>query len=222
MPPAGLEPAHPVPETWIRCSTRTELKLLVREILRRSSLMQTGCAWPGSLPMEGGLLTQVAEYQGMIAVEGILGGQPRPADYTALPRVTFTDPEVGSVGLTESAARDAGHDALVTVTDLRSTFRAWLHATGNSGLIKLVADANRDRLLGATVVGPRASEVLAFLTLAVREGNPLANLVYMIYGFPTFHGGVGEALGAYGRGIVKVLDPPTQPMFDDPPDRGHP
>lgn len=169
-----------------------------------------------------GLLTQVAEYQGMIAVEGILGGQPRPADYTALPRVTFTDPEVGSVGLTESAARDAGHDVLVTVKDLRSTFRGWLHATGNSGVIKLVADANRDRLLGATVVGPRASEVLAFLTLAVREGTPLANLVYMIYGFPTFHGGVGEALGAYGRGIVRVLDPPTQPMFDDPPDGGHP
>jgi len=106
----------------------------------------------------------------------------------------------------------------VTVKDLRSTFRGWLHATGNSGLIKLVADASRDRLLGATVVGPQAIEVLSFLTLAVHERTPLANLVNMIYGFPSFHGGVGEALGAYGRGIVRVLDPETAPMFDDPPD----
>jgi pyruvate/2-oxoglutarate dehydrogenase complex dihydrolipoamide dehydrogenase (E3) component len=165
-----------------------------------------------------GLLTQVAEYQGMIAVEDILGGEPRPADYSALPRVTFTDPEVGGVGLTESQAREAGHDVRVTVKDLRSTFRGWLHATGNSGLIKLVADASRDRLLGATVVGPQAIEVLSFLTLAVHERTPLANLVNMIYGFPSFHGGVGEALGAYGRGIVRVLDPETAPMFDDPPD----
>lgn len=166
-----------------------------------------------------GLLTQVAEYQGMIAVEDILGGEPRPADYSALPRATFTDPEVGGVGLTESQAREAGHDVTVTVKDLRSTFRGWLHATGNSGMIKLVANTSRERLLGATVVGPRATEVLAFLTLAVHERTPLANLVNMIYGFPTFHGGVGEALGAYGRGIVRVLDPETPPMFDDPPDR---
>lgn len=167
-----------------------------------------------------GLLTQVAEYQGMIAVEDILGGQPRPADYSAMPRATFTDPEVGGVGLTENEARSAGQDVTVIVKDLRSTFRGWLHATGNSGMIKLVADRNRDRLLGATVVGPRATDVLGCLALAVHEQTPLPNLVNMIYGFPTFYGGVGEALGAYGRGVVRVLDPGTPPLFDDPPDRG--
>lgn len=167
-----------------------------------------------------GLLTQVAEYQGMIAVEDILGGTPRPADYSALPRATFTDPEVGGVGLTEDAARAAGHDVTVTTKDIRSTFRGWLHATGNSGMIKLVADQSQDRLLGATAVGPRASDILGFLALAVQEQTPLGNLVNMIYGFPTFYGGIGEALGAYGRGIVRVLDPDTPPMFDDPPDRG--
>lgn len=161
------------------------------------------------------LLTQLAEYQGMIAVEDILGGDPRPADYRVIPRATFTDPEVGSVGLTEADARSAGHDVTVTVKDMQATFRGWASASEVSGVIKLVADESEDRLLGGTVVGPRATEVLGFLALAVQERTSLANLVDMIYAFPTFYGGIGEALGAYGRGIVRVLDPDTAPMFDD-------
>ena len=167
-----------------------------------------------------GLLTHVAEYQGMIAIEDILGADPRPADYSAMPRATFTDPEVGAVGMTEEAARSEGHDVTVTVKDLRSTFRGWLHATGNTGTIKLVADESEDRLLGATAVGPRATDLLGFLGLAVQERIPLANLVNTIYAFPSFYGGIGEAIGAYGRGVARVLDPATEPMFDDPPDRG--
>ena len=165
------------------------------------------------------LLTQIAEYQGMIAVEDILGAEPTPADYSALPRATFTDPEVGGVGLTEDEARAAGHAVMVTVKDVRATFRGWLHATGNSGLIKLVADRSEDRLLGGTDVGPSATDVRGFLALAVQERIPLQHLVNSIYAFPTFYGGIGEALGAYGRGIVRVLDPDTLPMFDDPEDR---
>lgn len=169
-----------------------------------------------------GLLTQVAEYQGMIAVEDILGGDPRPADYSALPRAVFTDPEVGGVGMTETEARSQGHDVVVSLKDVRATFRGWLHGAGNSGLIKLVVDREEDRLLGGTVVGPRATEVLGFIALAVQERIPVANLVNMIYAFPTFYGGVGESLGAYGRGIVRVLDPTTEPLVDDPPSQlGH-
>ena len=163
-----------------------------------------------------GLLTQVAEYQGMIAVEDILGGNPRPADYGTIPRATFTDPEVGSVGLTEAQARSEGHKVTVTVKDARSTFRGWVNASPLSGVIKLVADETEDRLVGATVVGPRATEVLGFLALAVQERTPLQNLVNMIYAFPTFHGGIGEALGSYGRGLVGVLDPSSTPMYGDP------
>ena len=165
-----------------------------------------------------GLLTQVAEYQGMIAVEDILGAHPRPADYSAMPRAIFTDPEVGGVGMTEAEARGLGHDVNVSLKDVKSTFRGWLHKTGNSGLIKLVIDAEEERLLGATVVGPRATDVLGFLALAVQERIPVPNLVNMIYAFPTFYGGVGETLGAYGRGVVRVLDPETDPVVDDPPD----
>jgi pyruvate/2-oxoglutarate dehydrogenase complex dihydrolipoamide dehydrogenase (E3) component len=180
-------------------------------------LMRAGeCLWAiGDMTGEA-LLTQVAEYQGMIAVEDILGGDPRPADYAAIPRATFSNPEVGSVGLTEAEARAAGHDVTVTVKDVRATFRGWVNASPISGMIKLIADESEDRLLGGTVVGPRATEVLGFLALAVQERTPLRNLVNAIYAFPTFYGGIGEAIGAYGRGITRVLDPNSEPMFDDP------
>ncbi len=163
-----------------------------------------------------GMLTEVALYQGMLAVEDVLGCPPAPAQYDALPRTVFTDPEVGAVGLTEEAARSGGRDIAVVHKDLGATFRGWLHRTGNEGSIVLIADRAEDRLVGATVVGPRASDVLGFLALAVRSRIPLADLVHQIYAFPTFYGGLGEAIGAYGRGIVRVLDPGTPPMFDDP------
>jgi pyruvate/2-oxoglutarate dehydrogenase complex dihydrolipoamide dehydrogenase (E3) component len=167
-----------------------------------------------------GLLTQVAEYQGRIAVEDILGGDPRPADYRAIPRATFTDPEVGSVGMTEAMARSEGYDVTVTVKNMQATFRGWVNASPHTGVVKLVADESAERIIGGTVVGPGATEVLGFLALAVQERIPLENLVDMIYAFPTFYGGIGEALGAYGRGITRVLDPGSEPMFDDPAESG--
>ena len=167
-----------------------------------------------------GLLTEIAEYQGMIAVEDILGGNPQPASYDVVPTAVFTDPEVGSVGLTEAEAKAKNGDATVLVKNLANTFRGWTQSTDVVGIMKLVADRKDDRLLGATVVGPRATEVIGFLALAVQERVPLANLVHSIYAFPTFYGVVGEVLGAYGRGITRVLDPGSQPMFGDPQDSG--
>jgi len=164
-----------------------------------------------------GMLTSVAEYQARIAVEDILGAEPRPADYTANPTVTFTDPEVGSVGLTEAAAREAGFELEVQVKDIQATFRGWLHRTGNTGVIKLVVDASSRTLVGATIVGPSASEAIAFLSLAVSKQMTVDDLVNEIYAFPTFVGGIGESVGAYGRGIARVLDPATPPLMDDPP-----
>jgi pyruvate/2-oxoglutarate dehydrogenase complex dihydrolipoamide dehydrogenase (E3) component len=162
-----------------------------------------------------GMVTHVALYQGTVAVGDILGHDPRPARYAALPRGTFTDPEVGSVGMTEAEARGAGIDIAVTVKMLSATFRGWLHGPGTTGVIKLVVDRGAGVLVGATSVGPHGAEVLGMLSLAMRARVPVEDLVDMIYAFPTFYGGVGEALGAYGRGITRVLDPETDPMFQD-------
>ncbi len=74
------------------------------------------------------------------------------------------------------------------------TARGWLHAVGNEGFIKLVVDANRNVIVGATSVGPHGGEVLGLLTLAVHAEIPIATLRSMIYAYPTFHKGVEDAL----------------------------
>lgn len=142
-----------------------------------------------------GAFTHVSMYQAGIVVRDVLG-QPGPAaDYRALPRVTFTDPEVGSVGLTESRARQELASVVVGTTPLAETTRGWIHKVGNEGLIKLVADPEREVLVGATVMGPEGGEVLGALSVAVHAAVPLERLRSMIYAYPTFHRGIEDALG---------------------------
>ena len=152
------------------------------------------------------MFTHVALYQSAIVAADILGEDHPPARYDAVPRVTFTDPEVGAVGMTEAGALAAGLDVAVVVKQLPATFRGWLHASGG-GMIKLVADRQTGVLVGATAAGPHGGELLGLLSLAVHARLPLAELRSMIYAFPTFYGGIGEALGAYGRGLATVIDP---------------
>jgi len=142
-----------------------------------------------------GAFTHVAMYQSKIVVADILGKPHTPADYAALPRVTFTDPEVGSVGMSEAAARDAGIDVMTGRAQVPSTARGWLHKTGNEGFIQLVADRKRGVLVGATSMGPNGGEVLGLLTLAVHARTPIEELRSMIYAYPTFHRGIEDALG---------------------------
>lgn len=141
-----------------------------------------------------GAFTHVATYQSRIAVRDILGENGPSAEYDALPRVTFTDPEVGSVGLTEAQARDAGISVLIGATDVPSTARGWIHKAGNAGVIKLVADADRGVLVGATSAGPVGGEVLGALAVAVHGKVPVDRLSQMIYAYPTFHRGIEDAL----------------------------
>jgi pyruvate/2-oxoglutarate dehydrogenase complex dihydrolipoamide dehydrogenase (E3) component len=153
------------------------------------------------------MFTHMAMRQAAVAIADILGRHEEPVRYNAVPRVTFTDPEVGAVGLTESEARAAGLDVVAAVKQVPASFRGWLHASGNAGVLKLVADRDRGVVVGATAAGPSGGEVLGMLSLAVHAGVPLDELRSMIYAFPTFHGGIGEVLGAYGRGVSTVLDP---------------
>lgn len=141
-----------------------------------------------------GNFTHVAVYQAEIAVRDILGEPGPPADYRAVPRVTFTDPEIGSVGLTVTQARQRGVDVRTGVAWVPETARGWIHKSGNDGLIKLVADAERGVLVGATSVGPHGGEVLGALTVAVHAQVPVDDLRHMIYAYPTFHRGIEDAL----------------------------
>lgn len=143
-----------------------------------------------------GAFTHTAIYQAHIATQSILGTPVPDADYRALPRVTFTDPEVGSVGLTPDAARAAGLRVRVGSVPVPSTSRGWIHLTGNEGFIEVVEDAGTGALVGATSMGPEGGEVLGLLTVAVHARVPVRDLRSMVLAYPTFHRGVADALRA--------------------------
>jgi pyruvate/2-oxoglutarate dehydrogenase complex dihydrolipoamide dehydrogenase (E3) component len=141
-----------------------------------------------------GAFTHVGMYQAAIAIPDILGQVGPAADYRALPRVTFTDPEIGSVGMTEAGARSLGISIRVGSTQTQSSARGWIHKVGNVGLIKLIEDADRGILVGALSMGPVGGEVLGLLTLAIHARVSTTELRSMIYAYPTFHRAVEAAL----------------------------
>lgn len=135
-------------------------------------------------------------YQAAIAVRDILGQDGPPADYLAVPRVTFTDPEIGSVGLTEAQAREQGVSVRTATTQVPWSARSWIHKADNDGFTKLIEDTERGMLVGATSAGPVGGEVLGVLAVAVHRQVPVADLRNMIYAYPTFHRGIEDALHA--------------------------
>ena len=148
-----------------------------------------------------GAFTHMSMYHAGIIIDEILGRPHHQAEYHAVPRVTFTDPEIGSVGITESQARQQFAEVRVGVSQIPSSSRGWIHKAGNKGFIKLVADGERGVLVGATSAGPAGGEVLSMLTLAVHAAVPVQRLREMIYAYPTFHRAVQEALGQLPRPI---------------------
>jgi len=141
-----------------------------------------------------GLFTHAGIHQGGIARADILDPDGPAPVAAAVPRVTFTDPEVGSVGFSEAAAVESGVDVATAIVHVPGTARGWLHSSGNEGLIKLVADKERGVLVGATSMGPHGGEVLGLLSLAVHEATPISRLQSMIYAYPTFHKGIEDAV----------------------------
>jgi pyruvate/2-oxoglutarate dehydrogenase complex dihydrolipoamide dehydrogenase (E3) component len=146
-----------------------------------------------------GEFTHVAYYQAQIAAADILGLEHERADYTAVPRVTYTDPEVASVGLTEAAARARGLDVRVGVLATNSSDRGWLHGPGaDLGVTKVVADAAAGVLVGGSAMGPASGEVASFLALSIRARIPVDLLMEVIYPYPTFTRGIRGALRRLG------------------------
>jgi pyruvate/2-oxoglutarate dehydrogenase complex dihydrolipoamide dehydrogenase (E3) component len=139
-----------------------------------------------------GGFTHLAYYHGQIVARRLRGEDAR-ADHTAVPRVTFTDPEVASVGLSEAAARERGLNVVTASTDPAETARGYIHDF-HGGTLKLIADRDRGVLIGATMVTPRAGEILGELVLALRAGTPLRTLADVIHPFPAFNRVLGAVL----------------------------
>jgi pyruvate/2-oxoglutarate dehydrogenase complex dihydrolipoamide dehydrogenase (E3) component len=141
-----------------------------------------------------GAFTHMSMYHAGIVVADILGEEHHGAEYHAVPRVTFTDPEIGAVGLTEAQAREQRLAVRTGLAEVPASTRGWIHKAGNDGFIKLVADPGRGVLVGATSAGPWGGEVLGALAVAVHAAVPTRRLREMIYAYPTFHRAIEDAL----------------------------
>jgi len=139
-----------------------------------------------------GGFTHLAHYHGLVVARRLRGEDAR-ADHTAVPRVTYTDPEVASVGLSEQAARERGIEVVTAFTDPAEAARGYIHDF-KGGAVKLVGDRKKGVLVGATLVSPRAGEMLGELVLALKAGIPLSILSDLIHPYPAFNRVLGAVL----------------------------
>jgi dihydrolipoamide dehydrogenase len=140
------------------------------------------------------LFTHMAKYQARVAMAD-MRGRPVRADYRAIPRVIFTDPETAAVGLTAARARDAGHDVATAVVDLPSAIaRPYTYEQDPRGKLGVVADRERRVLLGAWAVAPLASEWIHQAVLAIKAAVPVDTLLQTVAQFPSYTEGYLSAL----------------------------
>ena len=127
--------------------------------------------------------THGADYQGRIVADNLLGGSAT-ADYTAIPRVIYTDPPLAGVGLTERQARAKGLDVVVATTDLQELARSSTDGSAGGRLV-LVADRERGVLVGAGATGACADDWISEASVAIRAQVPVRVLADVVHPFPT-------------------------------------
>ena len=148
------------------------------------------------------LFTHVGGYEAEIVADDILG-RPRPRDYRVVPKITFCDPEVASVGLTERQAREQGHDVRTAVSAASDNERA--HIEGSTqGLVKLVADADSGELLGGHIVGDEAGAMIHEIVAVMAERATPEKTGAAIHAYPTLSESVKVA-------FKSLTDEPTYP-----------
>ncbi len=151
----------------------------------------------------GPQLVYVAAYQGALAAENALAGQTRKLDLSALPRVTFTSPQIAAVGMTEEEARRAGYPVKTSLLRLEMVPRAIVNGQ-TRGLIKLVASEESDRLLGAHILADHAGEVIQAAVLAIRFGLTVGDLADTFHPYLTLAEGLTLAAKTFGRDVAKL------------------
>ncbi|QIA27517.1 dihydrolipoyl dehydrogenase [Thermaerobacter sp. PB12/4term] len=151
----------------------------------------------------GPMLAHKASREGIVAAE-VIAGLPAAADYVAVPAPVFTDPEIATVGLTEEQARQQGYDPVVGRFPYAANGRA-LTLGERDGFVKLVADRESKVVLGAGIVGPEASDLVAELGLAIEMGATLEDLALTVHAHPTLSEAVMEAAEAGLGHAIHVL-----------------
>ncbi|WGR95186.1 bifunctional organomercurial lyase/mercury(II) reductase MerBA [Bradyrhizobium sp. ISRA443] len=145
----------------------------------------------------------MAAYGAKLAARNALNGDSLRYDNSAMPAIVFCDPQVASVGLTEIAARTAGHAVRVSTISLDQVPRA-LAARNTRGLIKLVADSSSGRLLGAHILAPEGADSIQTAALAIRQGLTVDDLAETIFPYLTTVEGLKLAALSFGKDVAKL------------------
>ena len=149
------------------------------------------------------MFVYVAAYGGALAAENALSGNARRYDLTALPKVTFTDPAVASVGVTEDQARGEGIAPVVSKLPLEHVPRS-LAARDTRGFVKLVADATSRKLVGAHILAAEAGEMITEPALAIKHGLTIDDLASAFHPYLTLSEGIKLAAQAFTRDVAKL------------------
>jgi dihydrolipoamide dehydrogenase len=146
-------------------------------------------------------LAHVSSMEGVLVAERVAGLAIQPLEYDHVPHCTYCDPEIGSVGLTETEARRRGHDVRIGTFPFGVLGRAKM-AGEAEGFVKIVADTKYDEVLGVHLIGPRSTELVAEAVMALRLESTVEELVRTVHAHPTFSEAVGEAAhAAHGAAI---------------------
>lgn len=148
----------------------------------------------------GPMLAHKAEDEGMAAAE-VIAGKHGHVNYNVIPGVIYTTPEVASVGLTEEAAKAAGHKVKVGKFPFMGNARAKAMFEGD-GFVKMIADADTDRVLGCHIVGPSAGEMIHEVCVAMEFGAAAQDIALTCHAHPTCSEAVREAALACGDGAI--------------------
>jgi dihydrolipoamide dehydrogenase len=138
------------------------------------------------------MLAHVASHQGLVAVAAIAGDGEATMSYRSVPAVTFCEPEIASVGMTEAAARVAGHKVVVGRFPFAASGRAQSHGA-TEGMVKVVADGRYGEILGVHIIGPGAAELIPEGVLAIELEGTLESLSGTIHAHPTLAEATMEA-----------------------------
>ncbi len=139
----------------------------------------------------GIMLAHLASKEGIVAVENAMGGNSE-VNYDVVPAAIFTSPEIGSVGLRENQAVEKGLKYNVGRFHFRALGKA--HAMGEiAGLFKIIADKETDKILGAHIIGPHASDLIHEVALAMEKGLTVKDIAHTIHAHPTLSEGIMEA-----------------------------
>ena len=143
------------------------------------------------------MLAHVAEAMGIVASETIAGAETEPVDYTTIPRATYCHPQIGSLGMSEQQAKDAGHDVKTATFPFSANGKAQGLGAG-VGFVKIIADAEHNEILGAAMIGPDVTELMPAINVAVKYDLTADEVARTVFAHPT----LGEAVKEGMHGIA--------------------